>query len=293
MSAPRKSIAPDRKRKAKKTVPPRWGTWTTLSLFPDKSVKRLTQGGWETLADDVTAQTHAHPRPAPRLLQNVEGGSMRTLLVTTLAAISFVTTIGGQQAQDLSGTWVIDVSRSASAASGGHLPPEAQPPATEETLVIQQTPEELIIERRRGNTSEVLRYAFNKTEPLGTRPREPERTQQPVGTTGDPAPSPVGTAGVNDADPVAPRGANRATETAPVLGAEVQDARAEVKGDRILTKMVLNLNGKTVTTDESLYLAENGRELVVERLLKVHHGYEGPAKTDAVGKDVYIRSSSR
>ena len=81
-----------------------------------------------------------------------------------------------------------------------------------------------------------------------------------------------------------------------MLGSEVRDAHAEVKDGKIVTRTELSVNGKTVTTDESLSLAEGGRELIVERLLMVHHGYEGvrpykeAAKSNAVGKNVYIRS---
>ena len=70
----------------------------------------------------------------------------------------------------------------------------------------------------------------------------------------------------------------------------MKDARAKVKDGRIVVTTVMNVNGKTVTTDETLYATEDGRELIVERLLRVHHGYEGATRSDAVGKDVFVRA---
>jgi hypothetical protein len=220
----------------------------------------------------------------------VFGGPVRIILLTTIAAIAAIPSLAGQQAPDLTGTWVMDVTRSASPTAGGHQPAEAQALPLE-TLVIQHTPDELIVERRSSNTSAVVRYLFNTNKSLATLPAgKPERTAQPVGTSGsgDGTLNAARTTGVRDASPLAPRRASD-TEPAGELHSEVQDARAEVKNGRIVTKMVMNINGKTVTIDETLYLAEDGRDLIVERLLTVHHGYEGAAKPYAEGKDVFIR----
>jgi hypothetical protein len=105
-----------------------------------------------------------------------------------------------------------------------------------------------------------------------------------------PAASPVGTTGAADAGPLAHRGTNDIKSEPAVVGVEVKDARAKVKDGRIVVTTVMYVNGKTVTTDETLYATENGHELIVERLLRVHHGYEGATRSDAVGKDVFVRA---
>ena len=215
------------------------------------------------------------------------GGVMRQILLTTIVPVLlFSSSTAGQQAPDLTGTWVMDVTRSASAASAGHVPSAA----TAEVLIVRQSAEALVIERRRGTVSEVISYSFNKEDraAAGGRPSTPPRPQ-----VGQPD-RPVGTSGSADLDPLTPRGASDAREI--VLGSEVRDAHAEVKNGKIVTRTELSVNGKSVTTDESLSLADGGRELIIERLLKVHHGYEGvqsykeAVKSDAVGKNVYIRS---
>ena len=212
---------------------------------------------------------------------------MRQILLTTIVPVLlFSSSTAGQQAPDLTGTWVMDVTRSASAANAGHVPAEA----TAEVLIVRQSGEALVIERRRGTASEVISYSFNKEDraEAGGRPSILPRPQ-----VGQPD-RPVGTSGSADLDPVAPRGASAARDI--VLGTEVRDAHAEVKNGKIVTRTELSVNGKTVTTDESLSLAEGGRELIVERVLIVHHGYDRvqpyteAGKSDAVGKNVYIRS---
>lgn len=68
--------------------------------------------------------------------------------------VPFVTS--GQAGNDFSGTWKMDLSRSESAHQGEPIDPV--------TLVIRQTPKELIVETRRGTTKEVLTYNLDRTE---------------------------------------------------------------------------------------------------------------------------------
>jgi hypothetical protein len=189
---------------------------------------------------------------------------MRRILLTILAATCVLSvTSAAQDAPDLSGTWVMDIERSASAA-GGHGPEDQK--IRSETLLITQTADVLTVERHRGDAHDVIAYSFSPDpEPPQPRTAEP----QPVGTSGTAA----------------------AADEAKVIGSEVVQARAERKEGRVITKVVLLVNGKTVTTDESLWLSADGRELIVERALQVHHGYQG-AKAGAEGQDVYIRKTA-
>jgi hypothetical protein len=189
----------------------------------------------------------------------------RILLTTTVAAGMFFPVISGQERLDLTGTWVMDVTRSESGKGAAHTPePSELAPVT---LVITQSADHVVIERRRGGKIDVITYPFENSEPQH-RPQLDPRAE-PVGTSGS--------SGVGG-------------EIAAVLGSEVQETRADHKDGRIVTKTVMAINGKTVTTDESLRLSRNGAELIVERLLQVHHGYD-LAKADAVARDVYVKSS--
>ena len=182
-----------------------------------------------------------------------------TLLVVAAAVVSLQTFVAAQQVPDLTGTWVMDPTRSASAQSGGHAPTKVQDSPATEVWVIQQMPEALIIERQLSNTSKAVTYSFDKKSPA-------------------------------TAPAVAPGGTTARNDEAAVLGSEVSDARAEIKDGKVVTRLEMKVNGKTVTTDETLSLSKNGRELTVERVLVVHHGYEGQTRTDAVGKDVFVRT---
>ena len=127
---------------------------------------------------------------ALQLLCVKPGGVMRQILLTTIVPILlFSSSTAGQQAPDLTGTWVMDVTRSASAANAGHVPADA----TAEVLIVRQSGEALVIERRRGTASEVISYSFNKEDraAAGGRPSTLPRPQggppdRPVGTSGNP-----------------------------------------------------------------------------------------------------------
>lgn len=215
---------------------------------------------------------------------------MRTLLITLAIFTLAKSSIAGEQAPDLTGTWILDAARSASAATTGHLPASAPAAPMVQMLVIRQTADALIVERRRGGSSEVVAYSFKEAPPADGPPTSAPETVGSIGVGAAPARPPVGTTGAADAGPLAHRGTNDIKNEPAGVGVEMKDARATVKDGRIVATTVMNVNGKTVTTDETLYSTENGRELIVERLLRVHHGYEGATRSDAVGKDVFVRA---
>ena len=68
--------------------------------------------------------------------------------------------------------------------------------------------------------------------------------------------------------------------------------RAYWDGDRLITETLQNIQGKTVTTREVLMLSADGRELQVERIVEVEHGYtmKGAQNFNAV-KDVFKRAT--
>ena len=68
--------------------------------------------------------------------------------------------------------------------------------------------------------------------------------------------------------------------------------RASWDGSRLVIQTLQTIQGKTVTTRETLSLTGNGRELTVERVLEVEHGYTmKDAKNFTVVKDVFTRAT--
>jgi hypothetical protein len=68
--------------------------------------------------------------------------------------------------------------------------------------------------------------------------------------------------------------------------------RAAWDGSRLVIHTVLTIQGKTVTTRETLSLAGGGQELTVERVVEVEHGYTmKDAKNFNVVKDVFTRTA--
>jgi len=69
-----------------------------------------------------------------------------------------------------------------------------------------------------------------------------------------------------------------------------QQATAEWRDGRLETQRVLSINGKTVTQVERRSLDDTGREMTVETLVQVQHGYEtGQAHNGA--KNVYVKKA--
>lgn len=81
-----------------------------------------------------------------------------TLLVVVGIALVLPLAALAQERPDLSGTWVMDVERSESATQDGHSGPI--------TYVIQQTPDSLVIETRRGERSGKVTYKLAASEKL-------------------------------------------------------------------------------------------------------------------------------
>jgi len=193
---------------------------------------------------------------------------MKSSVLSSIAVLTLLACDLGV-AQDgvanFSGTWQKDPSRSETLAQT----PEASA-QTPLRLVIKQLPGALQIDRQRDGQSASVTYAFNS---------EPARPTTPDPPTAEP---PVGTAGttVSKAEPdLAPPGVN------------VTESRAEWKDGRLILSTVLFVNGKAVTTTEALTLSADGRELIVQTNLQMHHGYDSrKAAAAAEGKDVYIRA---
>jgi hypothetical protein len=78
---------------------------------------------------------------------------------------------------------------------------------------------------------------------------------------------------------------------APVApSAETRGGIAYWDGQRLILETNQEIQGKTVTTREALALSNAGRELVIERMLEVEHGYtlKGAQNFSAV-KDVFTK----
>jgi hypothetical protein len=73
----------------------------------------------------------------------------------------------GQERADFAGTWVMDMTRSESAAQRADASPR-----TPVTIVIAQTPEQVTIETRRDGDHQTVKYTFGDVDP------------KPVGTSG-------------------------------------------------------------------------------------------------------------
>jgi hypothetical protein len=75
-------------------------------------------------------------------------------------ALLFAGAAGAQQQPNYSGTWVLDGTRSESAAQNEPIAPI--------TLVVQQGPSDLTIERRQGETNRTVRYRADGTETISS-----------------------------------------------------------------------------------------------------------------------------
>jgi hypothetical protein len=80
-----------------------------------------------------------------------------------------------------------------------------------------------------------------------------------------------------------------ATKTAPTKGAPPTN-RAYWEGDRLVTETVHTVSGQTVTMREDIMLAPDGKELFVDRVVEVQHGYAvRGAKNNSTVRDVFLR----
>ena len=67
--------------------------------------------------------------------------------------------------------------------------------------------------------------------------------------------------------------------------------RAKWDGSKLTTETHRNINGKTITIIEVRTLADNGKEMTVNRSLTVQHGYHGrEANNYASAKDLFVKT---
>lgn len=94
------------------------------------------------------------------------------------------------------------------------------------------------------------------------------------------------------------RGPKQFTHTFPVLKStptappdEVPSSRAFWNQDRLVTELAQSIQGQAVITREEWSLQAGGRELLVERLVRVEHGYTMKgARSYNTAKDVFIKT---
>ncbi len=66
---------------------------------------------------------------------------------------------------------------------------------------------------------------------------------------------------------------------------------ARWQGDALLTEAVRNIRGQSVTVQQTRRLGTDGREMIVESVVNVQHGYSvAGAKTYGSGRDVFVRA---
>ncbi len=72
----------------------------------------------------------------------------------------------------------------------------------------------------------------------------------------------------------------------------VPSYRGYWEGDTLVTETAQNIQGQTVTTKEMRTLQPGGREMVVERLVKVEHGYTlRGAQSYNTAKDTFVKAA--
>lgn len=67
---------------------------------------------------------------------------------------------------------------------------------------------------------------------------------------------------------------------------------ARWQGDALLTEAIRNIRGQSVSVQQTRRLDNDGREMIVESVVNVQHGYSvSGAKTYGTGRDVFVRAS--
>jgi hypothetical protein len=161
---------------------------------------------------------------------------MTRLITALLFSAALAIPASAQTRPDFSGTWTMDEKRSGSPAVGATDIPIVH--------VMQQSPDNLTVEMRRGDKA--VHFAY----PLMVD-----------------------------------------SKARPVKTAVSSSNRAYWDGDRLVTETVQNISGQTVTTRETRSLTSDGREMVVERVVEVEHGYTmKDAQNYSVVKDVFVRA---
>jgi len=177
------------------------------------------------------------------------------LLASSALSLLFSCILAAQTRPDFSGTWRMDASRSESAMQAE--------PVKSMTLVIRQSPSEITIETitERGKTTET--YSLN---PSGSATAKT----------------------ASDADKTGSATEKTAGTTEKTTGATEKTARWQ--GDVLVTDVVRDVRGQSVTAQQSRRLAASGNEMIVESIVEVQHGYTlSGAKNYGAGKDVFVR----
>jgi hypothetical protein len=94
------------------------------------------------------------------------------------------------------------------------------------------------------------------------------------------------------------RGSKRFTRTFPLLKStpanppdEVPSSRAFWNEDRLVTELAQSVQGQAVITREEWRLQAGGRELLIERLVNIQHGYTmRGARSYNTAKDVFVKA---
>jgi hypothetical protein len=178
------------------------------------------------------------------------------LLASSVLSLLSPCLVAAQTRPDFSGTWRMDPSRSETAMQAE--------PIKSMTVVIRQTATDITIETttERGTSSET--YSFNPS----------------AGSAADKTRS------------VPEKIANATDKTGTVAdktgGATEKTARWQ--GDALVTDVVRDVRGQSVTAQQSRRLSASGNEMIVESIVEVQHGYTlSGAKNYGSGKDVFIR----
>ena len=67
-------------------------------------------------------------------------------------------------------------------------------------------------------------------------------------------------------------------------------SRGHWDGDRLIAESTQDIGGQTVTTREVRFLQNDGREMIVERVVQVEHGYSvRGARSYGSGRDTFVR----
>lgn len=79
-------------------------------------------------------------------------------------------------------------------------------------------------------------------------------------------------------------------DTPPKEAASVPSYRGYFEGNQLITESLLDIQGKTVTMRQVRTLENDGREMTVERVVEVEHGYTlKDAQNYSTVKDVFIK----
>ena len=173
----------------------------------------------------------------------------RTVQGTVLLLSLGLAAAAAQERPNFTGEWVMDMTRSESAAQGPDVSPRRPV-----RMDITHTPTALTVKTATDERSESQTYSFDANQ---------DRSRA-VGTDGS---------------------ANRKGE----------QALARWQGEKLITETVYLVNGMAATKTETRHLSADGKEMIVETQLQIHHGYQssgrGPEGSYTAVKDVYTRTN--